>query len=83
MPAKIKLVALITPGTSIRDAAAEMIELAKRLDVALTFEFGGEQLTATGTDTPDDIVRQLDEMSKISEFRTRKFPPRPKPRKKA
>ena len=45
------------------------------------FEFGGEYLTASGTDKPADIVQQFDEMEKIKGFRPSRLRPKPMPRK--
>ena len=72
---KVKLVVAIEPDTPIHEAATEMIDLAKRLGAALTFEFGGTWWTVTGTDRPADLVRQLEEKAK--EMQATRWPPRP------
>lgn len=71
---KSKLVLYIEPGTSLLDAATEAIAYAKKLDIPMIFQFGGEWLTATSADKPEDIVKEYDEIEKIKE---RRFPPRP------
>jgi hypothetical protein len=79
-PSKVKLVVFVEPNTPIRDAATELIELARRLGASLIFEFGGKWWTVTGTDTPDDLVKALEE--KAQELQTARWRPKPMPRKK-
>ena len=74
-PPTLKLVVAIEPDTTIPEAATELIALAKHLGAALTFEFGGEWWTVTGTDSPGDLVKKLEQ--KAQTLQVTRWPPKP------
>lgn len=78
---KAKLNITIDPGTTLEEAAQEAIAISRKFEMPVRFEFGGEYLTASGTDKPADIVQQFDEMEKIKGFRPSRLRPKPMPRK--
>lgn len=58
--AVICLVATVSPGTHVKQAAEELCELATRLNVGVECDFNGHALTAVPGDTVEDIHQQYE-----------------------